>query len=86
MTGIFDGIQTLINGITTIVNGIVLGIKFIVNTIKSLFDLIRLLTTTLANATNIAITLPSWLIAFVTASIGIAILYMIIGRNAGKSD
>ena len=86
MTGIFDGIQTLINGITTVVNGIVLGIKFIVNTIKSLFDLIRLLTTTLANATNIAITLPSWLIAFVTASIGIAILYMIIGRSAGKSD
>ena len=86
MSGIFDGIQTLINGITTIVNGIILGIKFIVNTIKSLFDLIRLLTTTLANATNIAITLPSWLIAFVTASIGIAILYMIIGRNAGKSD
>lgn len=86
MSGIFNGIQSLINGITTIVNGIILGIKFIVNTIKSLFDLIRLLTTTLANATNIAITLPSWLIAFVTASIGIAILYMIIGRNAGKSD
>ena len=86
MAGIFDGIQTLINGITTIVNGIILGIKFIVNTIKSLFDLIRLLTTTLANATNIAITLPSWLIAFVTASIGIAILYMIIGRNPGKSE
>ena len=86
MSGIFNGIQTLINGISTIVNGIILGIKFIINTIKSLFDLIRRLTTTLANATTIAITLPSWLIAFVTASIGIAILYMIIGRNAGKSD
>lgn len=86
MSGIFDGIQTLINGITTIVNGIILGIKFIVNMIKSLVDLIRLLATTLTNATNIAITLPSWLLAFVTASIGIAILYMIIGRNAGKSD
>lgn len=86
MTGIFNGIQTLINGITTIVNGILLGIKFIINLIKSMIDLIRLLTTTLANATNIAITLPSWLIAFVTASIGIAILYMIIGRNPGKSD
>ena len=86
MTGIFNGIQTLINGITTIVNGIMLGIKFIVNLVKSLFDLIRLLKTTLANVTNIAVTLPSSLIAFVTASVGIAILYMIIGRNAGKSD
>lgn len=86
MTGIFNGIQTLINGISTIVNGIMLGIKFIVNMVKSLVDLIRLLTTTLANVTNIAITLPSWLIAFVTASVGIAILYIIIGRNAGKSD
>lgn len=86
MSGIFGGIQILINGITTIVNGIILGIKFIMNLIKSLVDLIRLLTTTLANVTNIAITLPSWLIAFVTASVGIAILYMIIGRNAGKSD
>lgn len=86
MTGIFKGIQTLINGIETIVNGIVLGIKFIVNLVKSLVDLIRLLATTLTNASNIAITLPSWLLAFVTASIGIAILYMLIGRNGGKSD
>lgn len=86
MTGIFNGIQTLINGITTIVNGIILGIKFIINIIKSMIDLVRLLTTTLANVTGIAITLPSWLIAFVTASVGIAILYMLIGRNPGKSD
>lgn len=86
MSGIFNGIQTIINAITTIVNGIIIGIKFIVNLIKSLVDLIRLLTTTLTNATTIALTLPSWLIAFVSASIGIAILYMIIGRNAGKSD
>lgn len=86
MNGIFNGIQTLINGIETIVNGIMIGINFIVNLIKSLFDLIRLLTTTLGNVTSIAVTLPSWLIAFVTASVGIAILYMIIGRSPGKSD
>lgn len=86
MSGIFNGIQSLINGITTIVNGILLGIKFIINLIKSLIDLIRLLATTFTNAMAVATTLPSWLIAFVTASIGIAVLYMIIGRNAGKSD
>lgn len=86
MSGIFNGIQTLISGIETIINGVILGIKFIVNMVKSLVDLIKLLTTTLTNVTNIAVTLPSWLIAFVTASVGIAILYMIIGRNAGKSD
>ena len=86
MAGIFKGIQTLINDTKTIVNGIVLGIKFIINLVKTLVDLIILLATTLANATNIAITLPSWLIAFVTASIGIAILYMLIGRSPGKSD
>ena len=86
MTGIFDGIQALINGITTIVNGVILGIKFIINIIKSMVDLVRLLATTLMNVTDIAITLPSWIIAFVTASVGIAILYMLIGRSAGKSD
>lgn len=86
MSGIFNGIQILIGGIKTIVNGIILAINFIINIIKSMVDLIRLLTTTLTNATSIAITLPSWLIAFVTASIGIAILYMIIGRSPGKSD
>lgn len=86
MSGIFNGIQTLISGIQTLINGVILGIKFVVNMVKSLVDLIKLLTTTLANVTNIAITLPSWLIAFVTASVGIAILYMVIGRNAGKSD
>lgn len=86
MSGIFNGIQNLISGVSTIVNGILLGIKFIINLIKSLVDLIRLLATTFTNAMMVATTLPSWLIAFVTASISIAVLYMIIGRNAGKSD
>lgn len=86
MKGIFNGIQILIGGITTIVNGIILAINFIINIIKSMVDLIRLLATTLTNVTSIAVTLPSWLIAFVTASVGIAILYMIIGRSPGKSD
>lgn len=86
MSGIFNGIQQLINGIKTIMDGALIGVKFIINLIKSLIDLIRLLATTLGNATTIAMTIPSWLRAFILASIGISVLYVIIGRNTGKSD
>lgn len=86
MSGIFNGIQKLIGGIETIVNGFIMGINFLVNVVKSLVDLIRLLATTLTNVFQLTATLPSWLIAFATASVSIAVLYMILGRNAGKSD
>lgn len=84
MTGIINGLQNLWNGILAIVNGIVLGINFLMNLIKSLFQLLRMLVTTVTNTTILIQTLPSWLIAFATASVSIAVLYIILGRESGK--
>lgn len=84
MQGIFSGIQNLISGIKTIVNAIILAFEFLWNMIKSIKDLFVLIGTTLGNVLTIIATLPSWLIAFATASIGIAVLYLVVGRDTGK--
>lgn len=86
MKGIFKGIQTLVSGIQTIINGVKMGIEFLINLVKSVFELIKLLITTVGNATTLIATLPDWIIAFATATLGIAVLYMILGRQTGKSD
>ena len=84
MTGIFNGIQKLINIIETIIEVAKLGIQYLVNLVKSMIDLIRLLITTTANTYTLIATLPSWLIAFATATISVAVLYVILGRSNGK--
>lgn len=84
MTGIFNGIQNLWSGIQTLVNGVVMAIQFLINLIKSLFEMIRIITTTLTNTSTLIQTLPPYLIAFATTTIGIAVLYVIIGRETGK--
>lgn len=84
MTGIFKGLQTMVSTIQSVVDGIVIGIKFLINLVKSIGQLIQLLITTLGNTSNIILTLPSWLIAFATATLGVAILYMVLGRQTGK--
>lgn len=86
MKGIFKGIQTLVSGIQTIINGIKMAIEFLINLVTSLFELVKLLITTVGNTTALIATLPDWLIAFATATVGIAVLYMILGRQTGKSD
>lgn len=84
MAGIFNGIQSIIFNIKSIYEGIMLCINFLWNLIKSMFELLRLIATILATLTETIATLPAWLIAFCTASIGIAVLYVLIGRQAGK--
>lgn len=76
--------QDLYNGILSIVNGIELGIQFLINLVKSLFSLMQLLGTTIVNTTTLIATLPSWLIAIATATLGVSVLYIIIGRDTGK--
>lgn len=84
MTGIYNGIQTVINAIQTIVNGIKIGIEFIVNIVKSLFELIKLVGNIIGNTTVLIATLPPWLIAFATCGLSVAVLYLIVGRETGK--
>lgn len=85
MKGIYEGLQNLWNGIISIVNGVILAIQFLINLVKSLFEMIKLIGTTLTNTLTLILTLPPWLIAFATASIGVAVLYIIVGRETGKT-
>lgn len=84
MTGIFNGIQKLFGGIQTLINGVKMAIQFLIGIVKTTFELLKLLATTIGNATTLITTLPPWLTAFATATIGIAVIYVIIGRETGK--
>lgn len=84
MTGIFTGIQNLIANIQTIIQGVKLAIQFLINLVTSLISLLELIGITLNNVTTFILTLPPFLIAYTTAGIGIAILYLMLGRNTGK--
>lgn len=79
-----EGLQNLWSGILTIIEGIKMGIEFLINLVVSMFELIKLLITTMGNTTTLIATLPPWLIAFATCSLGVAVLYLIVGRETGK--
>lgn len=84
MTGLFKGIQQVISVLQSILNGFKTGILFISGLAKSMLELVRLMSTTLLNTNTLIGTLPSYLVAFATLTIGVTILYIIIGRNTGK--
>lgn len=83
MTGIFRGLQELISNFRSIISFIQTIWGFVVNIIKSLGDLFSLLINMLSVISGIILTLPSWLIAFATLTIGICILFLVVGRDHG---
>lgn len=76
--------QAIIDGFKGIWEMLVMFKDFLVNTIKSLFEMIKLLVTMSSNVTTLIQTLPPWLIAIASTTLGVCILYMIIGRENGK--
>lgn len=79
MTGILNGISTLINTIKMIFDFIGSAISTIVMVFRYLLEIVNLVMVTLA-------TLPSWIKAFALITVSISIAYFLIGRNTGKSD
>lgn len=79
-----EGIQNLISGIETIIEGLKLGIEFMINLVLSMIEMLKLIFTTSQNTSILITTLPTWLIAIATASLGVSILYLIVGRDTGK--
>lgn len=84
MTGIFSGIQNIIESIINIYDNLKLAIQFLMGIIEGLFNLLELLETVIATAINIILTLPPWLLAVTMTTMSVSILYMIIGRDTGK--
>ena len=52
--------------------------------ITSLLELIKLLTSIPTNLGILTGTLPPWLMAVATTTIGVSIVYMLLGRETGK--
>lgn len=84
MSGLFDGLQKIVNVIQTIVQGIKMGIEFLVNLCKMTTELLKLIITTIGNMTTLIATLPPWITAIATATLGISVIYVILGRETGK--
>ena len=84
MKGIITGLQNLWSGFLTIINALKMFLTFMINLVKSIIDLLGILINIVGQVMNFTVTLPSWLIAFITASLSVAILYQIIGRESGK--
>lgn len=84
MTGIFKGLQQLISNFRTIIDFIKMFIQFGISLVKSIFDLFNLVLNLMSTITGIIATLPSWLIAFATLTIGICVIFLIVGREHGN--
>lgn len=72
------------DGLLGIWNVLVMIKDFIVNIITSGLEMIKLLSGTTATVKSLIQTLPPWLLAVATATLGISILYLIVGRETGK--
>ena len=54
------------------------------NMITSTLELIRLLTSIPTNLGLLVGTLPPWLMAVATTTIGVSVVYVLLGRSTGK--
>ncbi len=79
MNAIIDGFNWIIEFIKTIFN-------FISNTFETLGMVFKYIYTIIRLATDVILTLPPWIQAFGFITISICAIYMIIGRDAGKSE
>ena len=77
MTGIFKFFQILLDSILA-------PLKFLFGIINLTNKMLTILVEIVINVVNIITTLPSWLIAFPTLTIGIIVIYQLLGRESGK--
>lgn len=80
------GIQAVVNAIKNLIEFIQTILTFIANIFRSLILAFSMLLQMIPKVMTLIATLPDWLIAFATITIGVTIAYFIIGRATGKSD
>ena len=78
--------KALVNGFSFIINLFKTIFGFIMNFFKAITMLFHYLITIINLAFTTILTLPSYIQAFAYITIAIAIIYIIVGRNTGKSD
>lgn len=79
LEGIFNGIKTGVEGILNI------G-EFIINIVKNQAKAIQIIGKVASESTELINQFPDYLQVFATITILIAILYLFLGWNAGRSD
>lgn len=79
MSAIIDGFNWIIDFFRTIFD-------FITNTFTTLAMVFQYIFTIVEVATNVILSLPTWLQAFGLITISVCAVYIIVGRDAGKSD
>lgn len=84
MQGIFKGLQELISNFRSIIDFIKTAWTFFIHVIQSIGEFIGLLMNIFSIVYSIIATLPPWLIAFASLSVGVCILYLIVGREHGN--
>lgn len=78
--------KAIVNGFKWLITTIKLLVSFIMNFFKALFMMFQYLITIINLAFSTILSLPSYIQAFAYMTIAIAIIYIIVGRNIGKSD
>lgn len=76
--------QAIINGFNSLMESLGMFGQFLKTTVGSLLELINLLTTIPTNLGILIGGLPPWLMAVATTTLGVSVLYMVIGRSTGK--
>ena len=77
MSGIFAGLQAIIDSI--------LGpLRFILSIIQWTNKLLSILVGVITNVVTLIATLPNWLIAYASLGIAVMVIYLLLGRSTGK--
>lgn len=78
--------KAIVSGFSTIINIFKMIFDIIMSIFETLAMVLRYLFTIVSLAFEVIVSFPSWLKAFAVITLSISICYIIIGRNAGKSD
>ena len=78
--------RAIINGFKWLISAIKMIFEFIMNFFKAITMLFEFLYNIINVALTTILTLPPYIQAFAYITIAISIIYIIVGRNTGKSD
>lgn len=78
--------KAIVSGFTWIITFFKTIFSFITGAIETIITLFQYLATIAQICTNTILNMPSWLQAYGIISLSVVILYLVIGREAGKNE
>ena len=78
--------KEVVSGFETLLTLLKTGFEMIMNIFKGLGYMLLYTNTMFTKLAYLIAQLPGWVNAFMMATLGISILYLILGRQGGKSD